>query len=71
MVADKLGVAQQTLAHYEVGRLRMPTSLLPKLAQLFGVGVDDLAGLWTAPVSAVEAADGDADAGRVLSQASR
>jgi transcriptional regulator with XRE-family HTH domain len=44
-VADELGIAQQTYAHYEVGRLRMPASLLPKLAQLFGVGVDDLVGL--------------------------
>lgn len=44
-VADELGIAQQTLAHYEVGRLRMPASLLPKLAQLFGVAVDDLVGL--------------------------
>lgn len=44
-VADELGIAQQTLAHYEVGRLRMPVSLLPKLAQLFGVPGDDLLGL--------------------------
>jgi transcriptional regulator with XRE-family HTH domain len=44
-VADQIGVAQQTLAHYEVGRLRMPVSLLPKLAMLFGVAGDDLLGL--------------------------
>ncbi len=44
-VADELGIAQQTLAHYEVGRLRMPVSLLPKLAQLFGVPGDELIGL--------------------------
>jgi transcriptional regulator with XRE-family HTH domain len=44
-VADELGIAQQTLAHYEVGRLRMPASLLPPLAQLFGVRGDDLLGL--------------------------
>jgi transcriptional regulator with XRE-family HTH domain len=44
-VADELGIAQQTLAHYEVGRLRMPASLLPRLAQLFGVRGDDLLGL--------------------------
>lgn len=44
-VADQIGVAQQTLAHYEVGRLRMPVSLLPKLAQLFGVPGDELLGL--------------------------
>lgn len=44
-VADQIGVAQQTLAHYEVGRLRMPVSLLPKLAQIFGVPGDELLGL--------------------------
>ena len=44
-VADELDIAQQTLAHYEVGRLRMPVSLLPKLAQLFGVPGDELIGL--------------------------
>ena len=44
-LADELGVAQQTLAHYEVGRARMPVSLLPVLAQFFGIGVDELLGL--------------------------
>ena len=44
-VADELGIAQQTLAHYEVDRLRLPVSLLPKLAELFGVPADDLLGL--------------------------
>ena len=44
-LADELGVAQQTLAHYEVGRARMAVSLLPTLAQLFGIGVDELLGL--------------------------
>lgn len=38
-------IAQQTLAHYEVGRLRMPVSLLPKLTELFGVPGDELLGL--------------------------
>ena len=45
VLADQLGIAQQTFAHYEVGRARMPVSLLPELAKLFGVGVDDLLGL--------------------------
>ncbi|HEX5418374.1 MAG TPA: helix-turn-helix domain-containing protein [Gammaproteobacteria bacterium] len=44
-VAAELGIAQQTLAHYEVGRLRLPVSLLPRLAELFGVPADDLLGL--------------------------
>ena len=44
-LADQLGIAQQTFAHYEVGRARMPVSLLPTLAQLFGVAGDELLGL--------------------------
>lgn len=44
-VADRLGVAQQTLAHYEVGRLRLPVALLPKLAELYAVPTDELLGL--------------------------
>lgn len=44
-VADHLGVAQQTLAHYEVGRLRLPVSLLPKLGELYAVPTDELLGL--------------------------
>lgn len=44
-LADELGIAQQTLAHYEVGRARMPVSLLPELARRFGVGTDELLGM--------------------------
>ena len=44
-LADQLGIAQQTFAHYEVGRARMPVSLLPELARIFGVAVDELLGL--------------------------
>jgi transcriptional regulator with XRE-family HTH domain len=44
-LADELGIAQQTLAHYEVGRARMAVSLLPTLAKIFGVGVDELLGI--------------------------
>ena len=43
-LADTLGVAQQTLAHYEVGRLCMPVSLLPEFSRLFSVPVDELLG---------------------------
>lgn len=39
-----LGIAQQTLAHYEGGRLRLPSSLLPALAQELQVGVESLLG---------------------------
>lgn len=44
-LADQLDIAQQTLAHYEVGRARMPVSLLPELGRIFGIGVDELLGL--------------------------
>lgn len=41
-LAELLGVAQQTLAHYEGARLRVPASMLPTLATIFKVPVDDL-----------------------------
>lgn len=44
-LAAQLGCAQQTLAHYEVGRARLPAALLPELAEIFGVSVDELLGL--------------------------
>lgn len=44
-LADELDVAQQTLAHYEVGRARMPVSLLPAMARFFGISVDELLGI--------------------------
>jgi transcriptional regulator with XRE-family HTH domain len=47
-VADHLGIAQQTLAHYEVGRLGLPVALVPKLAELFDVPTDVLLGVASA-----------------------
>lgn len=43
-LAEQLGIAQQTLAHYEVGRLRLPTSMLPVLAESLSVPVEQLLG---------------------------
>lgn len=43
-LADALGIAQQTLAHYEVARLRVPASMLPTLGEIFKVPVDVLIG---------------------------
>ena len=43
-LAEKLGVAQQTLAHYEVARIRLPASTLPLLATLFMTPIDTLVG---------------------------
>ena len=41
-LADRLGIAQQTLAHYEIGRLRVVAALLPALADIFDLSVDEL-----------------------------
>jgi transcriptional regulator with XRE-family HTH domain len=43
-LADELGIAQQTLAHYEVGRARLPASMLPTLARLLALSLDELMG---------------------------
>lgn len=43
-LAEALGIAQQTLAHYEVGRLRVAASMLPVLARTFGVSLEALIG---------------------------
>jgi transcriptional regulator with XRE-family HTH domain len=43
-VADQLGIAQQTVAHYEAGRMRVPAFTLSPLAQMYGMTVDELLG---------------------------
>ena len=43
-LGERLGIAQQTLAHYEVGRLRVAASMLPTLAQMLGTSVEELIG---------------------------
>jgi transcriptional regulator with XRE-family HTH domain len=43
-LADRLGIAQQTFAHYEVGDRCFPASTLPKLAEILGLTVDELLG---------------------------
>ncbi|WP_200953820.1 MULTISPECIES: helix-turn-helix domain-containing protein [unclassified Duganella] len=48
-LAEVLGIAQQTLAHYEVARLRVPASMLPTLAETFKVQVDVLLGRTATP----------------------
>jgi len=44
-VADALNMKQQAYAHYEVGRYRMPVSLLPALASVLSMDVEDLLGM--------------------------
>ena len=41
-LAELLGVAQQTLAHYEMGRLRIAVAALPPLAEALEVSVEEL-----------------------------
>jgi transcriptional regulator with XRE-family HTH domain len=43
-VAEALGTSQQTYNSYETGRRRIPVSVLPALAKLLSVAVDDLLG---------------------------
>ena len=43
-LAEQLGLAQQTFAHYEVGRARMPASMLPTVARLLTLSLDELMG---------------------------
>lgn len=50
-LAEQLGIAQQTLAHYEVGRLRLPASMLPVLATALEASVEELLGQSHPPTS--------------------
>jgi len=43
-LAATLGIAQQTLAHYEGGRLRLPASLLPALSHELQTPLEELLG---------------------------
>jgi transcriptional regulator with XRE-family HTH domain len=43
-LADELGVAQQVVASYEIGRRRVPVSTLPALARVLGVSIEALIG---------------------------
>jgi predicted transcriptional regulator len=44
-LANMLEVSQQVIAAYEAGRRKLPASLLPVLAKLFAVPVDELIGI--------------------------
>jgi len=41
-LAERLGISQQTLAHYEAGRLRVAVSMLGPLAKIVSVSVAEL-----------------------------
>ena len=41
-LADALGISQQTLAHYEVGRVGVGAPMLPRLAELLDLSFDEI-----------------------------
>jgi transcriptional regulator with XRE-family HTH domain len=43
-LAEQLGIAQQTLAHYESGRLRVAVAMLSPLARTLGMSIEELVG---------------------------
>ncbi len=43
-LGEVLGVTQQQVGHFEVGRRRVPVSTLPALARALGVTVEELIG---------------------------
>ena len=43
-LADRLGISQPQLASYEVGRRRVPVSMLPRLAKLLAMPIETLIG---------------------------
>lgn len=44
-LAEQLGIAQQTMAHYEGGVSRIPVDVLTQVADQLGVSVEDLIGV--------------------------
>ena len=43
-LADELGLTQQMIASYEVGRRRVPVSLLPAIAEALAIALEQLIG---------------------------
>lgn len=43
-LAEQLGISQQQVAHFELARRRVPASMLPALARLLTVSVEELLG---------------------------
>ncbi len=44
-LAEVLTISQQYIQAFEAGRRKVPSSMLPTLAQLFGITVDELIGM--------------------------
>lgn len=50
-LAELLGISQQLVAFYEHGQRRVPVDLLPEVARLLSVSVEELLGLTTGPIA--------------------
>ena len=48
-LAETLGISQQMIAAYEAGSRKIPASMLPTLAKLFAVSLEQLAGIEALP----------------------
>jgi transcriptional regulator with XRE-family HTH domain len=48
-LAKTLGISQQLIAAYEAGARKIPASMLPKLAKLFAVTLEELVGVEKLP----------------------
>ena len=57
VVAEKLGVSQNTLSQYENGARQLPTELIGPICAYFGVTADYLLGLSASPAPVVSEAD--------------
>lgn len=44
-LAQELGVAQQTMAHYEGGTARIAAAMLPTVARVLGIAIEELIGM--------------------------
>ena len=49
-LADTLQISQQLIAAYEAGTRKIPASMLPKLAKLFAITLEELIGMEKMPV---------------------
>ena len=49
-LAASLGMSQQSVQAFEVGRRRMIVSIVPSLAELFNVSTDELLGMTSKPL---------------------
>lgn len=48
-LAEQLSIAQQTMAHYEGGSLRVAVALLPSLSTILGMSLEELVGIQSKP----------------------